>query len=338
MAAKASTRSAHAAGRNRRVAARGRSKPSVAATRDAALIRKMLLSDCSERRHLLIQDLIYNLSCELCDLAYSSGFDLGAEAYKDSDRTFDALGRLLNNAGMGKTTFRPFEHHGIVTAYGVDSHGARLGVNIHAFEAGLIAGFLSAHARKRIIVREMNCAYNGAGFCQFVASSLLGKVEDHGKAVSLGKLATLVDSSMRSRASLGTSKPYYALLTRPLLNEPMLSNASKLMYLIGKKIAESVPRNPREFERGVARMASYLGIERAKVTSGRGRSRAIDLYYDHYCSTSGFVDLTTAMLAGFSKGVFNKNVYVQKRLSGRGNYSVRMSLMPAAAMRGGVRP
>ena len=337
MAAKASKHAARGAGR-KRAAAKGQSKQSVAATREAALIRKMLCSDCSERRHLLVQDLIYNLSRELAELAYSSGFELGGEAYRDSDKTFDSLGRLLSNAGMGKTTFRPFEHHGIITAYGVEPHGAQLGMRIHAFEAGIIAGYLSAHARKRIIVWEMNCACNGAGFCQFVASSSLGTAEEHGKSMGVDKLARLVDASMRSHADLSTSKPYYALLTRPLLREPVLSNASKLMYLIGKRLAGSVRQNPREFERGVARIAGYLGIERAKVISGRGKGRAIDLHYDHYGSTSGFVDLTTAMLAGFSKGVFNKNVHIQKRLNGRRNYSVRMFLLPAAARRGGVRP
>jgi hypothetical protein len=339
MAAKASKRSRRGqAGRPKQPAGQGKGPATGARTMDAALIRKMLSSDCSEKRHLLVQDLIYNLSGELCSLAYHSGFNLGAEAYRNSNKTLDALGRLLSNAGLGMITFRPFEYHGIITAYGIDSHRMNLGTNIHEFEAGIIAGYLSAHARKRIIVKELVCAYNGAGFCQFIASASPGTAKAKGKQISPDRLARLVELDMRSSAGLGTSKPYYSLFNKPLVHEPVLGSASKLMYLVGIGLAKSTPQTQRDFERGVIRIANYLGIERARVASSRDKGQAIYLSYDHYGSTSGFVELTTAMLAGFSKGVFNKNVYVQRRLGSRRNYLVRMFLMPAAARRSRVRP
>jgi hypothetical protein len=298
-------------------------------TGDAVLIRKMLRSDCDGRRHLMIQDLIYNMSGELCRLAYGSGFELGAEAYGNSDRTMDALGRLLAHAGLGRTTFQLSKNQGIITSYGAMAD-ADLGIKMHGFEAGIIAGYLSAHARRRIAVRETNCACSGSRFCQFVASSA-PQPERRSRSVSMEELVRLADRSMRFYGAPATSKPYYLLFNRPLTQEPVLAHASRLAYLIGKKLAESEP--PSGFERGVIRMARHLGIERARVVSERGRGRSIELTYDHYGSTRGFVDLTTAMLAGFSRGVFNKNIYIQRRLNSKMNYLVKMSLLTASARR-----
>ena len=298
---------------------------------DTALIRKMMSSECSESRHLLVPDLIYKLSDELCQLAYGSGFDLGVEAYEDSDRTLDALARLLANAGLGRTTFQMSEYRGIVTSYGVKPNAADLGTNMHDFEAGVIAGYLSAHSRRRIAVTETKCACNGSGFCQFVASPSERAAERTGKPLALEDLVRLADRSMRSYDGPATSKPYYFLLSRPLTLEPVLTHASRLAYLIGKGLAESEPQS--DFERGVMRISRHLGIEKARVVSARGKGRAIELTYGHYCSSGGFVDLTTAMLAGFSKGVFNKNIYVQRRLSGKTNYVVRLSLRAVPANR-----
>ena len=153
-----------------KAAAKRRSLSTDAGSSSGLLIRKMLESESGEERQLLMQDLIYNISGDLRKLAYESGFGLGEEIYESSDRTLGALERTLENAGFGKVLYRPFESHGTITTYKVRPKGKALDAEIHSFESGLIAGYLSAHTKRPIYVRELKCTYNGSNFCQFVAS------------------------------------------------------------------------------------------------------------------------------------------------------------------------
>lgn len=304
----------------------GRKRGGAARSGRELLIRKMLESESGEERQLLMQDLIYNVSGDLKKLAYRSGFDLGAEIYESSDKTIGALERTLENAGFGRVLYRPFESYGTITSYKVRPKGRTLNTDIHAFESGLIAGYLSAHARRPVYVRELKCTYNGSNFCQFVASPMEEQGDLRERVADLEKMTEMVRENVGFSGSHGTGSSYYLLFSRPLLEEPVFTEASKLMYLTGKRLAEM--SRAEDFDDRIVKMARYLGVESARVKRGRGRGVEIDLTYGNSGSVANFVDLTTSMLAGFAKGVLNKNVYVQRRLNSRRKYSVKMKFLP----------
>jgi predicted hydrocarbon binding protein len=294
------------------------------------LIRKMLGTENSGGRRLLVQDLIYNATGDLKKLAYGSGFDLGTAIYDSSDKTIGALERTLENAGFGKVLYRPFESYSTITSYKAKAGAEGLGADIHAFESGLIAGYLSAHARRPVYVREPKCVYNGSEFCQFVASP-----REHGdvreRVADLRKMTRTIKENVMFAGGHGAGGSYTMLFSQPLLEEPVLTEASKLMYLTGKRIADK--GRVEDFDDKIVRMAKYLGAESASVKRKRGKVIEIDLTYGNDGSVANFVDLTTSMLAGFARGVLNKNVYIQRRLNGKRKYSVRMELLSGSGAR-----
>ncbi len=321
----------------RRKAARRRKPPkgsvSVTTARSGRelLIRKMLGTENSGERRLLVQDLIYNATGDLRKLAYGSGFDLGAAIYDSSDKTVGALERTLENAGFGKVLYRPFESYSTITSYKAKPGAEGLGTDIHAFESGLIAGYLSAHARRPVYVREPKCVYNGSKFCQFVASPR----DEHGdvreRVADMGRMTRMIEENVMFSGGHGTGSSYSMLFSQPLLEEPVFTEALKLMYLTGKRIADR--GRVGDFDDKIIRMAKYLGVESASVKRKRGRVIEIDLTYGNDSSVANFVDLTTSMLAGFARGVLNKNVYIQRRLNGKRKYSVRMELLAGSGAR-----
>lgn len=313
----------------RKPAAAGRTVGHTAKSSGELLIRKMLDSEKGGDRELLMQDLIYNASGELKRLAYRSGFELGSDIYDNSDKTIKGLERTLENAGFGRVLYSPFESHSTITAHRVRPKGRGLGSDVHAFEAGVIAGYLSAHAKRPIYVKELKCTYNGSDSCHFVASPVDEPRAEDSKAADIEGMTEIIRENVDFSGSQGTEASYYLLFARPLLREPVLAEASKLMYLTGKRLAE-VSR-VEDFDDRITKMARYLGIESAEVRRARGKGVEICLTYSHGGSIGNMVDLTTSMLAGFARGVLNKNVYVQRRLNGKGKYSVRMRLLPNKA-------
>ena len=315
----------------RRKIAKKRNSGTAARNARELLIRKMLGTENGEGRRLLVQDLIYNASADLKKLAYGSGFDLGMAIYDNSDRTMAALEKTLENAGFGRILYRPFESHSTITSYKIKPGSEELGADIHAFESGLIAGYLSAHAKRPIYVKEPKCAYNGSEFCQFVASPKDEQGDVREKIADVRKMTEMVKENVRFSGNHGVGSSYHLLFSQPLLDEPVFTEASKLMYLTGKRLS-GISR-AKDFDDKITKMAKYLGVESAKVKKKSNRIVEIDLTYGHDSSVANFVDLTTAMLAGFAKGVLNKNVYIQRRLNSRRKYSVRMELLPESKAR-----
>lgn len=310
--------------RRKRVTA---SRPAVAFRSHEEMILRRLTQAPPRRveRGLQIQDLLYNSAPELRSLAFKSGFNLGAEAYRDSNGGIVSLEHLLENAGFGRIAYYPFESKSAFASQSVNSLGIKLGSNVHVFEAGVISGYLSAHARRQITARETECVFNGSRQCRFVASPG-ARVEEESRA-SLEYIPNLIsaiqDAMLRSGKPRG-SNHYYLYEIMPLLNEPVFSEASKFLYLSGKLLARS--RLP-ELERSLPMAANFLRIGAAKLRKEKNGKRTISLVYGREIASGRFVDLTTALISGLVKGMFGRNVLVSRSVGGRGIYNVRMEMI-----------
>ncbi|VVB76813.1 V4R domain protein [uncultured archaeon] len=310
--------------------ARRRAKAS-SANRKEFLISKMLSSPHDGARRLELHDVIYNLSGRLRALAYRSGFDLGASLYGHSGTNIGALERALENAGFGKITYQPFESHSIITAYRTRRGAADLGSGMHHFEAGIIAGYMSAHAKRAIYVKESKCVYDGDRFCQFIASpkeELSGGAGN--EAVDFEDLVKGVRAGFSAGGAGGASGQYNLLATLPILEEPIFTEAEKLTYELGTRLAENSDREA--FRDNAEKLGRYLGIEKVAVRK-KGKATEVLLTFGHGSSVRNFVSLNSAVMEGFAKGVLNKNVYVQRRLNGQHGYSVIIRLLPRSNAR-----
>lgn len=264
----------------------------IEASHEELMIRKASEAPHGAERHLLIQDIVYNLSPSLRRLAYASGFELGEKAYAKSGGKFAALESLLENAGLGRMTYTPHEARSLFTSYKVRHGGTMLGIGVHVFESGVIAGYLSAQMSAEIRVAELSCIFNNAPYCQFAASTQ--ETMGHGQ-ISLDQAVNAMHWAVTEKHSV--SRPYYMLSLKPLLSGELHEEAVKLMYLLGKHLAAkgALPNTVCNF---ASSLAFYMGAAAASARAARGGVE-VTISFSQETSARSFVDLTTSLLSGY---------------------------------------
>ncbi len=297
----------------------------VASGREEFLLKKITEPPAkAPERHLQLQDLLYNVAPELQTLAFRSGFKLGSDAFACSDGTIGSLEHILENAGLGKVSYYPFETRSMFASYRIKAKSVNLGINTHTFEAGVIAGFLSAHSKSTVTASEVACVFNGARACQFVAVGGESFNPQDSSSLDMVSIVRALDLGIRNAEARKGESAYYMLAIRPLLSEPMLGEASKFLYLSGKMLVAS--QKAHNFAFMVKKASDFLGIDGVKVTDGKNGSAVVRLAYNTTTSVSRFVDLSTALLSGMFKGAFGRNVKVKRDTDSKGIYIVRMQV------------
>jgi hypothetical protein len=276
-------------------------------------------------RSLQIQDLVYNSAAELRLLAFKSGFNLGSEVYRNSGGSIGPLERLLENAGFGNIVYYPFESTNTFTSRAIRSHGINLGTNVHVFEAGMISGYLSTHARQQVAVKETECVFNGAAHCRFVANSEESDDEEASRPLeSLPNLISAMQSAMLYAEKPKGNNNYYLAAIRPLLSDPVFSEALKFLYLSGKLLSGT--RLPM-LDRSIGMVANFLRIGSAKAHTDRKGRISLNLVYGHEIASIRFVDLTTALISGIAKGAYGRSMLVSRSVGMGGVYNVKMEIV-----------
>ena len=290
---------------------------SVALSRELWLVKSALNINEEEHyeRSMGLQDIIYNFTPEMQRLAYNSGFAYG-ELVANHFPSVSTLERILLAAGFGKVLYYPFETHAIITSKSMHTP-LKLGHNVHYFESGLISGFMSTHLHSKIEVVEKHCALNTSNFCQFVASpnenpfsSMLG-YED------LNSAARLLHEYSTQRTG-GMSEPYYAFSLLPILQEPLLGEAVKLAYLLGKRLGEI----EADASKQASLLALYMGLGSKLAIKSRGVKLLVD--YPHSLSIGGDVDLSSALLRGYLSNVYKSRCIIERKANAKGTYEVKI--------------
>lgn len=297
--------------------------------RESALKRITSRPKKAQARSLELQDIIYNSAPELRSLAFKSGYNLGAEAYGIAGNGgLSALEHLLEHAGMGKLLYHPFDSMSTFTSYASKSYGENLGLNAHVFEAGLISGYLSAHVGQNVGVQETACKFNGSSHCMFVARTGSAVNADAYKRLALPEVLLALRYAILRAGKHSTSKSYYLLAMKPLMEEPVFSEASRFLYLAGKLLIKQFPAEP---DRTITRAADFLMISSAKMSSSKRNGRTLSLSYDHETSSGRFVDLTTAFISGLIKGAYGGGTRMTRIASSRGVYNVKLEIMQSGS-------
>lgn len=292
-----------------------------AKSNDEFLLRKALQRPKSSQRHLLIQDLVYNMSDSLRELAYRSGFNLGAKAYESSDGSVRALENLLENAGLGKIAYTPYETRSLFTSYGIRSRGMALGRSMHAFESGIIAGYLSSQMNKFVYVSETACAFNGSPYCQFAAEGSLSR-SSNADTVNFNEAVGAVRTALATGAR-AIDDSYYVLSLKPLLKGQLHEEAAKLMYMIGRHLA-SRGAMPDTVSNVVARLAAYVGASKANVVHGK-EGVTVTLTFSHSGSVRSLVDLAVSAVSGYMHGAYGYDVHAAVSLNSNKTYRATIS-------------
>ena len=243
-----------------------------------------------------IQDILYNATPTLRQIAYNSGFSFGKALYEKSDKSIGKLIDVLQAAGFKNILYYPFEDKAIIRVKPESSYD--IGKEVHIFESGIIAGYMSAASGKIIYVNERRCTFSGADVCEFVAEPMASvKIEEDYDENVVKNLAQVL-----SKSDSKLSQEYMLFSLLPLMKEPVKSEISKLFYAAGSFLGKSNP--------SIDKIAEKFGV------IARKRGNVILLSYAPTNSMKGFVDLSTAFFAGLAKSVYNKGVKIKESLSG----------------------
>ncbi len=277
-------------------------------------------------KDISMQDMLLDLTKSGRKLAYNYGFTVGTGVHSEDPR-IDALFRTLEKFGLGRVLYQPSQDSLIITARESRFVPLAVGGYVHVYEAGLIAGYLTASVGRRIAVRETHCIYNNSSFCQFIAQPS-GREADYGRPLDAGVVIDTIAETIRNLpAQTGVhsaERGYYLLPTLPLLKSPLVDEASKLLYVIGIRIAELGRRD--EPAATIGKIASYFDMANAQLLSTRGNRRIIRLKYKHYNSIDQLVKLSTSMVIGYANAAFDSDAELEMHTGKDSNYVVRIRL------------
>ncbi len=271
-----------------------------------------------------IQDILYSVTPTMKSMAYKYGFSIGKNLHKMAAGK-NILPEVLEKAGFGKVVYYPFEDSVVITSAQSHIKETAMKENIHSLSSGIIAGYLTAATGKEIKTTETRCVYNGSENCQFVAKQPGEEVENFGSAHNIDAIAEAISNSTELPVSM--REEYYMLTAMPLMKEPVLQEASKLLYLAGKKMGSHV--NASDGKDTLVRMAKNFGVKQTRVTMGEnGAATSISLEYGQNVSTRPFVELSTSLISGLANSLYNSKAEVGRKLGKSRNYIVNLRLSP----------
>ena len=267
---------------------------------------------------LLLPDSFYCSTPVLSEFSQKYGFHIGERAFSISrGKGIGMLLNLLESSGLGKLLYMPSIDRVIIRSAASQSTKLRLGFNVHAYEAGIIAGFLSSHASKNITAAEVSCVYNGSDACQFVSIVTEGEPSaGNQRKPNLGTKFIRESVKISGAQDKTEGEIHFTMLGMlPFIAEAPLESASKLMFLAGIEAAAGYKEN---YQEGLRRMASFLCMDIAGM-GRKGTKREVSIHFGAEVSSSGFMELGTKAFIGFLSKHFNSSVTLSKRKAKEGH-------------------
>jgi len=275
---------------------------------EGLLVRSILNPSRELRDGIVIEDLIYSITPKLARTAYNFGYSIGMDIFANSRKEQNTLVPVLGRLGFRNIIYQPFRD-ALVIRSGSRNHNVRkVGAKIHSFEAGIMAGYLSAHSGEVINTTEKECVYNGDPVCRFVSST--GRTFERSSNPSLEDVIdTIVVNIHEITFSDRSEVAYHMLPLIPMTKQPLRDEIAKIFYLIGIELSQRYGRE--EAEALLENIARYFGTSKGSLKLAP-KTAEVQLRYSYYNSNSAFVELSTAMVRGFIKGKTSKepNVYI----------------------------
>ena len=166
--------------------------------------------------------------------------------------------------------------------------------------------------------------FNGSPYCKFVARGGAGRSLETDPQLGLPRIINTLRNALALYGKPVGGDSYYLLSIRPLLNEPVFSEALKFLYVSGKLVGR--PGLPN-FEKLIVESSNFLRVNRLRLSKDKKENLTLNMAYGNETSSRHFVDLATAFISGIVKGTYGRNVSVTRTLDGRGIYNVRMQMV-----------
>ncbi|MDE1855824.1 MAG: 4-vinyl reductase [Candidatus Micrarchaeota archaeon] len=273
----------------------------------------------TKRADALLAELLYNLTPATKSLGYASGFGAGLvlSAKHNKFNTIHPLINALENAGFHSILYRPGRsavvidaHHNPDCKHGIDGE-------MHVFEAGMIAGYLSHATGRRLNVHEKLCAHGKSSACRFVGSEdqQLNHIEGFG---GIEEMRREMRNAMSKHREAKVSGEYFSLQIIPFTKEPLRTEMVKLMHQVGKGLPSS-----KLSAEALRSMAALFDARSVKVKKeGRTTTARIELHPEN--SSGGYADIVAAFFAGMVHKD-GKRMVIDRKPGSDGSYTIEIT-------------
>ena len=177
---------------------------------------------------------------------------------------------FFSNAGYKNVSYSIFTDKFMLRfEYGANA----VGIKGHAFEAGMIEGFLNALGYQGFHIREVKCMMEGNPYCSFSSSGMFSRQEGHGTPLSKSAVAALSES-VSAKVMSGSSQAQFSEAYAVLRGKQSLSYAAghggmSMAFEMGRTIRSNTIEGKRDAAAKAAmeRTISLLNIGRINVKS-----------------------------------------------------------------------
>ncbi|MCL5430156.1 MAG: hypothetical protein M1504_01605 [Candidatus Marsarchaeota archaeon] len=279
---------------------------------------------------LLFSAALSSVSQSSKELQYRSGISVGRNLYRfdasKRDYTFPEesiadLVSFLEASGYKYVTYSANPGNIEVNIHKTGSN-VNMGTNLHAFEAGIISGFVGAAERRMVNIQETECAYNNGERCRFrIADSAQQNVEVNGGDIAtISNLITHIGNSARLDAARdNVSTGYYSLASNLLVDRTYLEHMRSIAGYIGVSVGSELFRNKNRTRYAIGtilRTIKLLNFGNPMVESIKPFH--LRLSFDGLTSRREFVDVSLSFVNGLLSTGFGKDmVAIERNSNGR---------------------
>ncbi|MDE1833180.1 MAG: hypothetical protein KGH58_02055 [Candidatus Micrarchaeota archaeon] len=278
---------------------------------------------------MALASLLSNLTDTMQQITYGSGFSAGRLVYSISEHgkgyrwkedSMPDLVSFLERAGYPRVSYHVFPGDFWLRLH--NKGASNLGANIHAFEAGLIAGFMSASGRHTVSATEAICSMDGQGECMFTSQS--GGAKRPGRE-SVERLVDHVSRMAMSGRKHKADVPvaYYMLASNVLYDRAYMDAIKQVVSHIGVQISNRMISGKRKGVDSAIATIELLGL-------GHPRLRMLspielDVSFTGRHTRRELTELSIAFISGLLNNLVAKNRTLEAATSHtNGNYTVRI--------------
>ncbi|MDE1860302.1 MAG: 4-vinyl reductase [Candidatus Micrarchaeota archaeon] len=326
MAINANSRKAHApaAGRRKEKPRQARIRPVFQQFDNVEdILINLLLNSRQRGGSTAVYDILYSMTQSTSNIGYLHGFSVGRRMALAAGGK-NHIPDILEKRNFGKVIYQPLQDRLSISSTATPRLPLSIKKNIHVYEAGIIAGYMSTATGTRLSAVETRCTFNESDFCHFVCSPYGHRVRavDAGSASVIASLAEAI--SRMPYHDHGISYDYSTLHIMPLIREPLLLHeVSAIMHLAGARLATGVPKT--ELEPIAEKIGASIGIRNVSVGTLRAE-KAIRIKYGPYNSTEGFLKFSAQPFIGFATRLLGSRASIYKTINQDKTYTLSIEL------------
>jgi predicted hydrocarbon binding protein len=273
---------------------------------EEVLVDKILASNTTADNGTSIENLIYSATPSMTDIGYSFGFSVGRNMALKQGESQNFM-KVLDRIGLHRSLDHPLRDSLIITSKPKAHHTKNIGINIHVYEAGIIAGYLSMSTGIKMATTESKCIYNGSGMCQFI--SVPAPVKKKEQQIDANGIINAISHTITDNNYRKLKNEYYRTIAYlPLLKQPVSEQVRKMLLISGSRAAERY--DSTHARRIIKNIANYFGATETEVSLRKSGKSIISLKYESYNSIYPYTSMPAALIIGFVSKSLGKSAEV----------------------------